>query len=338
MAELTNRQFRLRERPVGMIDDNTFEQTESRVPEPGAGEVLLKNVYLSLDPAMRGWIRDADSYIEPVKLGDVMRGGTVSKVIKSNHDGFNEGDYVFGLGGWQDYVVAKPDGQFRKLPDLGLPLTNFLSVLGITGLTAYFGLLDVGEPKEGETLVVSTAAGAVGSIVGQIGKIKGCRVVGIAGTDEKCAWVKDDLGFDGAINYKTEDVGKALREACPDKIDVYFDNVGGEILNTVLGMINPHSRIVICGAITQYNATEPPPGPSNYISLLTKRSRMEGFIVTDFVDKFDEGLMQLGQWLMEGKLKHKEDIVDGLENAPRAILKLFQGTNEGKLIIKVSDE
>ena len=338
MADEVNRQWLLKSRPVGMIKESDFELKESPVPAPGPDQFVARNIYLSLDPAMRGWMTERDSYIEPVKLGDVMRGGTIAKVVASNHGSFEPGDYVFGLGGWQDYVVYGPQNVPQKLPS-GTPfaLSNFLSVLGITGLTAYFGLLDVADPRAGETVVVSAAAGAVGSIVGQIAKIKGCRVVGIAGSDEKCAWIKDELGFDAAINYKTENVQEALEEACPNKIDVYFDNVGGEILNTVLGMINVGARISICGAISQYNATEPVPGPSNYISLLTKRSKMQGFIVMDYAQRFMEAQTQLGKWVADGQIQHKEEIVGGLQNAPRAILRLFEGTNEGKLIVQLAN-
>lgn len=336
-AATKNRRILLLARPVGNIKDSDFKYEEAEVPQLGEGQLLARNLYLSLDPAMRGWMNDADSYIEPVKLGDVMRGGTIAKVVESKHQDYQPGDKVFGMGGWQDYVLYGPKNLPTILPaDLPFPLTNFLSVLGITGLTAYFGLLDVADPQPGETVVVSTAAGAVGSVVGQIAKIKGCRVVGIAGSDDKCKWIKDELGFDAAINYKTENLAKALRAACPNKIDVYFDNVGGEMLNTVLGMINPHARISICGAISMYNATTPQPGPSNYITLLTKRSKMQGFIVMDYAPRFQEAIMQLGQWIAQGKIKHREDIVEGLENAPKAIHKLFEGTNEGKLIVKVA--
>ncbi len=337
MSSAVNRQILLAARPVGNIKDSDFKYQEGAVPEPGDGQALVRNRFLSLDPAMRGWMREGDSYIEPIRLGDVMRAGTVGEVVKSNSPEYSVGDKVFGMGGWQDYYVISPKSGARVLPaDVPFPLTSFLSVLGITGLTAYFGLLDVGKPKAEETVVVSTAAGAVGSIVCQIAKIKGCRVVGIAGSDEKCAWIKDELGVDAAINYKTQDVAAELRKACPKKIDVYFDNVGGEILNTVLGMINVHARVVICGAITQYNATQAVPGPSNYITLLTKRSRMEGFVIIDYMDRAMEAIMQLGQWLAEGKLKHREHIVEGLENAPKAIQHLFNGTNQGKLIVKIA--
>lgn len=336
MGDTGNKQVLLVARPVGEIKDSDFKITEGPMPKPGDGQVLVKTLYLSLDPAMRGWMNDTDSYIEPVQLGDVMRGSTIGEVIESNHPGFSVGDKVFGSNGWQAFNAVEGN-TLTKLPaEVPLPLTNFLSVLGVTGLTAYFGLLDVGEPKEGETVVVSTAAGAVGSIVGQIAKIKGCRTVGIAGSDEKCTWCVDELGYDACINYKTQDVEAELRKACPDGVDVYFDNVGGEILNTVLGMNNFGSRIVLCGAITQYNATAPVPGPANYIRLLTKSSRMEGFIVLNYLDRFQEGVMQMAQWVIEGKIKHREDVVQGLENAPKAIHKLFNGTNSGKLIIEVA--
>lgn len=333
-----NRQWLLKSRPEGGIVDDNFEYRESAVPTPGDGQILVRNLYLSLDPAMRGWMSDMDSYIEPVGLGDVMRGGCVGEVVESNAPDYAPGDKVFGLLGWQDYALAGPDDLPNKLPDeIPLPLTAFLSVLGLTGVTAYFGLMDVGQPKKGDTVVVSTAAGAVGSIVGQIAKIKGCRVVGIAGTDEKCKWIVDDLGFDAAINYKTQNVGDELDKHCPDKIDVYFDNVGGEILNEALARINVHARVVICGAITRYNETEPSPGPSNYINLLLKRSRMEGFVLTDYLDRFPEAVVQLAQWIQAGQIRWKEDVVEGLENAPKAIHKLFDGTNQGKLIVKIAD-
>ncbi len=331
-----NRRILLAARPEGMIKESDFRMETVAVEKPGDGEVLVRNEYLSLDPAMRGWMTDRPSYIPPVQLGEVMRGGTVGEVLESKHPDFKAGDKVRAMGGWQDYVVSKPDGRLMKLPEgLPIPITAHLSVLGITGLTAYFGLLDVGQPKEGETVVVSTAAGAVGSIVGQIAKIKGCRAVGLTSTDAKCTWIKEELGYDAAINYKTEEISPALAQHCPKGIDVYFDNVGGEILNAALGQINFKGRVAICGAITQYNATKMPPGPSNYLNLLVKSARMEGFIVMNYLDRAMEGAMQLGQWLMEGKLKYKEEIVDNLENAPTAILRLFNSSNTGKLIVKI---
>ena len=333
-----NRQFVLAARPVGEIKDSDFRYQETPLPALEDGQVLLRTLYLSLDPAMRGWMNAGkDSYVAPVEIGEVMRGGTIGEVVESRNPEFETGDKVWSIGGWQSYSVAGPKGLMMKVPaGLELPLTNFLSVLGMTGLTAYFGLLDIGKPVEGDTVVVSAAAGAVGSIVGQIAKIKGCRVIGIAGSEEKCRWIQEELGFDGAINYKTEHVAKKLRALCPDRINVYFDNVGGPILNDVLGYLAVHARIAICGAISQYNATELPPGPGNYITLLTKRSRMEGFIVTDFAPRFQEAITELAQWVLQGRLKHREDIVEGLENAPKAIHKLFDGSNDGKLIIKVS--
>lgn len=308
------------------------------MPRPGDGEALVRNLYLSLDPAMRGWMREGDSYIEPVKLGEVMRGATVGEVLESKHPGYRPGDKVLGMLGWQDYaVVGHGDGAPRKLPDVPLPITAFLSVLGGTGLTAYFGLLDVGQPKEGDTVLVNAAAGAVGSVVGQIAKIHGCRAVGIAGSDEKCAWLTGELGFDAAINYKTQNLREALKETCPQKIDVFFDNVGGEQLDVTLAHIARGARVVICGAISTYNAEGAlPPGPSNYIYLLLRRARMEGFIVFDYASRFGEGGEQLGRWVSEGKLRYREHVVDGLENAPSAIHMLFDGRNRGKLIVKIA--
>jgi NADPH-dependent curcumin reductase len=339
MSDPVNRQIILAKRPEGDIKDSDFSYRESTVPTPAGDEVLVRNLILSLDPAMRGWMTDRKSYMPPVPLDGPMRGATISKVVASNDPDFQPGDLVRALGGWQDYAVVRKEDRLMKVPDgLPIPLTTHLSVLGITGLTAYFGLLEVGLPKEGETVVVSTAAGAVGSIVAQIAKIKGCRVVGLTGSDDKCAWIKDELGCDVAINYKSGNVEEALQAACPKGIDVYFDNVGGEILNACLGLINYEGRVVLCGAIAQYNAIEMPPGPSNYLNLLTRSARMEGFIVTKFLDRAMEAGMQLGQWLMEGKLKYREDIVDGLENAPNAIQRLFDGSNQGKLIVRIADE
>ncbi len=339
MSDTVNRQILLAARPEGAIKTSDFRHGEGPIPQPGENEVLVRNLYLSLDPAMRGWMTDRPSYMPPVALDAPMRGATISRVVASKDPDFAPGDLVRALGGWQDYALVKKEDRLMKIPEgLPVPLTKHLGVLGITGLTAYFGLLDLGTPQEGETVVVSTAAGAVGSIVGQIAKIKGCRVVGLTGSDEKCAWIRDELGYDVAINYKTENIEKALAAACPDGIDVYFDNVGGEILNACLGRINFKGRVVLCGAITQYNATDMPPGPSNYLNLLIRSARMEGFIVTNYMDRAMEGGMQLAQWMGEGKLKSREDVVDGLENAPKAILRLFDGSNQGKLIVRIADE
>jgi hypothetical protein len=339
-ASQQNHQIRLAKRPEGLPDASVFEATTQAIPEPGDGEVLVRVIYLSLDPAMRGWMNDQRSYIPPVNLGDVMRGLTVGEVVTSKADGFAPGDLVSGTQGWQQYAVAKAK-DLHKLP-AGLPLPLFLGPLGMTGLTAYFGLLDIGRPKEGETVLISGAAGAVGSVVGQIAKIKGCRVVGTAGSDEKCTWLLDEVGFDAAINYKTAGPGvegliAALKAACPRGVDIYFDNVGGDMLDAAFAFLNKGARIPLCGGISQYNAKETR-GPKNYLSLLVNRARMEGFVIFDFADRYDEALQELGQWVAEGKIKQRYDIVDGLENAPAALLRLFDGSNKGKLMVKVGEE
>jgi len=335
MTTKVNHQWRLVSRPNGLVKESDFNWVEEPPPDPDNGHVLIRNMYLSLDPANRGWMTDRKSYVPPVGIGEVMRAGGIGRVEKSNHPNFQEGDIVQGMLGWQEYSVV--DGRaLTKLPkDSQLPLTAYLGLFGYIGLTAYFGLLDVGKPKEGETLVVSAAAGAVGSIVGQIGKIKGCRVVGIAGSDEKCRWIVDELGFDAAIDYKKEPVFEKLKQHCPGGIDIYFDNVGGEILDAVLALINLRARIPICGMISQYNATEPVPGPTNLVNLIARRARMEGFLVLDYVNRTQEAMTDLGKWLAEGKIKYRVDVVEGLKNAPSAINKLFDGSNQGKLIVKV---
>lgn len=334
MTERINRQWRLAARPVGNFKDSDFKWTEEPVPALNDGEVLVHNQYLSLDPTNRGWA-STDTYLPAVKLGDVMRGGALGVVEESRNPNFKTGDLVSGLLGWQEYAVSNGAG-IGKLPQMpGLPLTAYMGLFGHIGLTAYYGLLDIGMPKEGDTLVVSGAAGAVGSLVGQIGKIKGCHVVGIAGTDEKCKWLTDELGFDAAINYKTEKVPEALKRACPKGIDVYFDNVGGEILDAALAQINLGARISLCGMISQYNATDRPAGPSNLAMLIIKRARMQGFLVSDYMDRASEAMAALGRWLMEGKIKYRVDVVEGLDQAPRAVNKLFDGTNQGKLVVKI---
>lgn len=330
-------EIRLVSRPEGLPKTSDFELVHQAIHPPGDGEVMVENVYLSLDPAMRGWMEDRPSYIPPVGLGEVMRGITTGRVVESKHDDFTPGESVTGLLGWRRYATVVAD-QLTKLPP-GVPLDLALGPLGPTGMTAYFGLLDVGEPKEGDTILVSAAAGATGSIVGQIAKIKGCRVVGLAGTDEKCRWIEEELGFDAAINYKTtKDLQADIQDACPDGLDLYFDNVGGEILNTALSLINRGARVVICGAISQYNATEPVPGPANYLALLVQRARMEGFIVLDYAKRFPEAQRAIGGWLQEGKVSWRADVVEGLENAPDALLKLFDGRNRGKLLVKVAGD
>jgi NADPH-dependent curcumin reductase len=330
----TNRAFRLAARPVGMLTPDIWDMTQDAVPEPGEGEVLVKARYLSLDPAMRGWLNDVRSYVPPVAIGEVMRAGGIGEVLESNDPGFAPGDHVYGTLGIQEYA-ALPARHLEKVDASVAPLPKWLSVLGVVGLTAYFGLLDVCSPQEGETVVVSGAAGAVGSLVGQIAKIKGCRAVGIAGGPEKCAWIVDDLGFDAAVDYKSHDVNSGLREHCPDGINVFFDNVGGDILNTALARLAFGARISICGAISQYNNTEPPQGPSNYLSLLVHSATMAGFVVFTYAKRYPEGLAQLGQWVSEGKLQSREDIVPGIETFPETLQMLFSGANTGKLMLEV---
>ena len=334
-APLQNHLFRLVKRPVGEPKREDFAFDTEVVGEIADGQLLVKTLYLSLDPAMRGWMNEARSYIAPVGLGDVMRAGGIGTVITSKHLKFLAGDTVSGMLNVQEYVISDGKGMVKVDPKLA-PLTTYLNVLGMPGMTAYFGLLESGQPKAGETLVVSGASGAVGATVGQVGKILGLRVVGIAGGKEKCDYAINEFGFDACIDYKNQDVRKALKETCPGGIDIYFDNVGGEILDIVLTRINLKARIVICGAISQYNNTEPVKGPSNYLSLLVNRARMEGIVVFDYAPRYKEGAMQLGQWMAEGRLKSREHIVEGLETFPDTLMKLFKGENFGKLVLKVS--
>jgi len=332
---LLNQQFLLAQRPIGAPTRETFDYVEKPVSEPGPNQILVKVEYLSIDPAMRGWMNDAKSYIPPVGIGEVMRALGVGKVIASQHPGFKEGDYVNGALGVQAYYLGEPKG-FYKVDPQQAPLPRYLSALGMTGMTAYFALLAVGQPKAGETVVISGAAGAVGSIAGQIAKIKGCRVVGIAGGADKCRFLTEKLGFDGAIDYKNEDLAAGLKRECPKGVDVFFDNVGGEILDTVLQRISVGARVVICGAISQYNNKEAVKGPSNYLSLLVNRARMEGMVVTDYVSRYPEAMRDMAEWLASGQLKSKEDIIEGLQTFPDTLMKLFTGGNFGKLVLKVS--
>ena len=329
-----NKQWRLKERPVGEPSAETWDYTESELPTISDGELLIKIEYISMDPAMRGWLNDAKSYIAPVKIGDVMRAGTVGEVIESKHETFAVGDYVAGHNGVQSYAVSDGTGLYKVDPNLA-PLSYYLGVLGMPGMTGYFGLLKTGEPKAGETVVVSGAAGAVGGLVGQIAKIKGCRVVGIAGGSEKCKFLVDELGFDAAIDYKNESVKKALKETCPKGVDVYFDNVGGDILNAVLTQINLHARIVICGAISQYNTTTEVKGPSNYLSLLVNRARMEGIVVFDNIKEYPTAMKDIAGWIESGDMTVKDHIVEGIETFPDTLMMLFKGENFGKLVLKV---
>ncbi|WP_416308480.1 NADP-dependent oxidoreductase [Neptunicella sp. SCSIO 80796] len=331
---MKNKQFILAARPVGEPKETDWQLQEPDVAELTEGQVLVQVEYLSLDPAMRGWMNDAKSYIEPVKLGEVMRAGGVGKVAQSRSSHFSVGDHVHGMLGVQQYAVVKDKGLHKVDPELA-PLPRYLGVLGMPGMTAYFGLLKTGLPQAGETVVVSAAAGAVGTVVGQIAKIKGCRVVGIAGGEDKCAYLIDELGFDGAIDYKNTDVKAGLKQYCPDGVDVFFDNVGGEILDAVLARINLHARIVICGAISQYNNTSAVKGPANYLSLLVNRARMEGIVVFDNAKHYGEAAREMAGWIAQGKLKAKEHIVEGLESFPQTLMMLFKGENFGKLVLKV---
>ena len=337
MSEV-NRVWRLRSRPVGDITDDVLSLEEEAIPEPSDNEFLFRLNYLSLDPTNRIWMSDMDQYMPPVDLNAPMRGGVCGTVLKSNHRDFPEGAVVSGLGTWADYQIGTPE-TMNPMGELGPVATvDAFSTFAIIGPTAYFGLLDIGQPKAGETVVVSAAAGAVGSIVGQIAKIKGCRVIGIAGTSKKCGWTKDELGFDEAINHRTEDVPQALAADCPDGIDIYFDNVGGAILDACPKLMNLRGRIVTCGLISQYNATEPVPGPYNYPMILMQRLRVEGFIVLDYLDRYPEAIGALGRWMADGKIKVRTEIVDGLENALQTVKKLYTGANTGKLMIRVQTD
>jgi hypothetical protein len=333
---VVNHQFKLAARPVGLPKRGDWDETSEPARDPSEGEVLVKVLYLSLDPAMRGWMNEGKSYIAPVGIGEVMRAGGVGRVLASKDPAFADGDFVVGVLGVQEYATVPGKG-LTKVDAKAAPLPLYLGVLGMPGMTAYFGLLEAAEPKEGETVVVSGAAGAVGMIVGQIAKIKGCRAVGIAGGHDKCAYLLDTLKFDAAIDYKSEDVGAALRKHCPKGIDVYFDNVGGDILDAALARLAMHARVIICGAISQYNNTTPVKGPSNYLSLLVNRARMQGIVVFDYRDRYGVAVRDMARWMQEGKLISREDIVEGFDTFPETLLKLFRGENFGKLVLKVAD-
>ena len=336
--DAVNHQVRLAARPVGLPKDSDWEHTTEPAGSPGEGEVLVKVRYVSLDPAMRGWMNDVKSYVPPVGLGEVMRAGGAGEVVESRSPDFAPGDLVTGITGAQEYVVLKGAELLKVDTDLA-PLPVYLSALGMTGMTAYFGLLEIGKPQPGQTVVVSGAAGAVGSVAGQIAKIKGCRAVGIAGGEEKCRHVVDDLGFDACIDYRAGSIGKALHQHCPDGIDVYFDNVGGEILDAALAQLARGARVAICGAISQYNATERVPGPSNYMSLLVNRASMTGFLVFDYADRYAEAAREMGGWLKEGRLKTFQDVAEGgIDAFPQTLLRLFDGANTGKLILTVAGD
>ena len=337
MDDLTNRQYFLASRPAGLPSEQHVQSRDVPVSPPGSGEVVLRNLYISLDPAIRGWMGDAPNYIEPIALGDPVRSSVIGRVVASDSPDFAPGDVAMSVGGWETYTTA-PAVMLNKLDEsAGLPLSLFLGVLGPTGLTAYFGLLDVGQPKAGETVLVSAAAGAVGSVVGQIARMQGCRVVGMAGTDDKCAWLTDELGFDAAINYRTcGDYEVAIREACPNGVDVYFDNVGGDILDAALLCLNQYARVAVCGWISTYNEADAP-GPRNLWQLVAKSVTMRGFVIIDYLDRFGEGINQLAEWLMAGELKYREEVVDGLDNILPTFLRLFDGSNQGKLVIRLPE-
>lgn len=333
----TNRQLRLAHRPDAMIDASTFELVEESLPMLADGEYLVRNVFLSVDPTQRVWIREEASYLPPVGIGEVMRAGAIGEVVESRNDAFPVGTVVTGLLGWQEFAVVGADTAANAVPR-GLPMRQMMGVLGATGITAYFGMLEVGRPQAGETVVVSGAAGATGSVAAQIAKIQGCRVIGIAGSDDKCAWLTGECGLDASINYKTEDVGARLDELCPDGIDVFFDNVGGATLDVVLARVAIGARVALCGAISAYNESGLPEPIHWYMNLVIKRASMQGFLVLDYLDRFPEAVIQLATWEAEGRITWRDQVVEGLERAPEALNMLFAGANTGKLLVQVAPD
>ncbi|OYD07090.1 NADP-dependent oxidoreductase [Paludifilum halophilum] len=336
MPKEVNRRILLVNRPKGMPEESDFKTVESPIPEPKDGEVLIRTVYLSVDPYMRGRMRDVKSYVPPFSLNEAITGGVVGQVEASEHPGYRAGDLVTGMAEWADYSVVKGEDLNRVQND-PVPASTALSVLGMPGLTAYFGLLDIGQPKKGETVVVSGAAGAVGTVVGQIAKLKGCRVVGIAGSRKKTDFLTKELGFDAAVNYKEDDVPNALKKACPNGVDIYFDNVGGEVSDAVIRLINHQARIPICGQIALYNLEKPDDGPRIQSQLLINSALMKGFIVRDYRDRFKEGMAQLTEWVSQGKIQYRENVVQGLDHTVKAFQGLFKGENLGKQLVKVSE-
>jgi NADPH-dependent curcumin reductase CurA len=331
-----NRRVVLAERPTGMVDERTTRLEDAEVPAPGPGEALARVRYISIDPTIRTWMDDAPGYLPPIAIDEVVRSGGVAEVLESNSERYSPGDLLFGMTGWQDYVIADEGARALQALPPGISPTAALGVFGITGMTAYFGLTDVGAIKEGDVVVVSGAAGATGSTAGQIARIKGAaKVIGIAGGPQKCAWIVEELGFDEAIDYKADDVGARLGEAAPGGIDLYFDNVGGPILDACLGQLALRGRVVLCGAISSYNARGGASGPSNYSMLIIRRGRMEGFIILDYFDRFPQAQAEMAGWLASGEIKSAEHIVEGLEHAPDALNLLFTGGNTGKVIVKV---
>ena len=334
-----NRQWRLAKRPVGMVGRNNFEFAETTVPKVQAQQILIKNLYFSFDPTQRGWMVDQPSYLPPVAIGEVMRAGTVGQVVLSNHDDFAEGDLVQTMGGWQDYAVITPGEGVTgvtKVPE-GVTPEMMLSVIGLTGITAYFGLLELGQPKAGETVLVSGAAGATGSVASQIAKIKGCRVVGIAGGAEKCRWLTEVAGLDAAIDYKQGNLDEQIAATCPDKWDVFFDNVGGSTMQAALNHISLNARIAMCGGISGYNDIEPQPGPNNLMNLVTNRGRMEGFIILDYLHRAAEAVQELIGWVGSGEIQYQVDVQEGFDNIPATLQRLYTGQNKGKQLLKIAD-
>ena len=331
-----NRRWVLARRPVGMVDDGTLRLETTERPAPGPGEAVARVRWLSMDPTIRTWMDDRPGYLPPIALGDVVRGAGMAEVVESRSDRYAVGDVVYGMTGWQDYVVAGGGEAAMNVVPPTIAAGAVLNVLGVNGMTAWFGLLEVGALQDGDTVVVSGAAGATGSLVGQIAKLKGAgKVVGIAGTPEKCAWVTGTLGFDAAVDYRNEDVAAALRRHCPGGIDLYFDNVGGEILDVCLAQLALRGRVVLCGAISQYNATEGPHALVNVVNLIPRRGRMEGFIILDYIERFPSAQLELAAWLAEGRLVHAEHVVQGLERAPEALNMLFTGANTGKVVVEL---
>jgi hypothetical protein len=336
VVQLTNRHIVLAQRPSGMVDATTTRLEEGPEPVPGPGEALVHVRYLSMDPTIRTWMDDAPGYLPPIGLGETVRGAGVGEVVVSKSDRYMVGDLVVGLTGWQDFVIADEGAASMQVIPSGIDPPLVLSVLGVTGMTAYFGMIDVGRVTDGDTVVVSGAAGATGSVAGQVARVKGAsKVVGIVGTPEKCAWIVDELGFDAAVNYRTDDVAASLRTLCPGGIDLYYDNVGGEILDICLGQLAMRGRVVMCGAISVYNEKDRPAGPRNIFNLIIKRARMEGFLVLDYLDRFLEAQIDMVGWLAEGRVRHAEHFVDGLETAPDALNLLFTGGNTGKVIVRL---
>ena len=333
---MENTKWVLKERPIGLVKDSDFELIKEEIDELNDQEILLENLYLSFDPTQRMWLNDMPGYLPPVQIGEVVRSGGVGKVIDSKHSDYKVGDLVFGFVGWQSHCLVAPtqDERFRVIPDI-LPLPTMLNVLGTTGITAYYGLVELGDPKPGETVLVSGAAGATGSVAAQIAKLKGCNVIGIAGGEKKCKWLKD-CGIDEVIDYKNSNVHEELPKVAKNGIDVYFDNVGGELLETVLFLININARVLLCGGISSgYDATKLPDGPKNLFSLIIKRATMQGFLVLDYLTQAEKALEEIGTWVIEGKIKHIEDIQEGLENCPQTLNRLFTGQNFGKQVLKI---